>query len=381
MPAEKEETIINTGVVYLGQTKVNSQIIYVITLFAVVLALSALPFLYITISIKSFGMIKINQEKIEVVAPVSGHLLRLNLRDNQRVIKGTTLLIIDNRTGKQQRNVLNNSEKNLNRLLKDTEKLIEGVNTKFQSNFSDLETGLYTTSWQEYRQQFQNAANASRQAERIYERYNTLYQKNAITKAEFEQYKFNYEQAISNQEMTNIMFKNQWQKEANQYRKELDGLLHQKVGLIEQQKQCSVKATINGSVQNLIGLQEGTFIPANQKIAEISPEGLLFAYCYLKSSDIGLVKKGQIVRFQIDAFNYNQWGMLIGKVIEISDDITIQNEQAYFKVKCQLDKNYLQLKSGYRGFIKKGMAFTANFTLAKRSLYQLLFDKIDDWVN
>lgn len=27
------------------------------------------------------------------------------------------------------------------------------------------------------------------------------------------------------------------------------------------------------------------------------------------------------------------------------------------------------------------MTFTARFTVAERSLYQLLYDKVDDWVN
>ena len=73
--------------------------------------------------------------------------------------------------------------------------------------------------------------------------------------------------------------------------------------------------------------------------------------------------------------------MLMGKVIDISDDIIIQDQTPYFKVKCQLNKNYLQLKNGYKGQVKKGMTFSANFTVTKRSLYQLLYDKVDDWLN
>ncbi|WAC41492.1 HlyD family efflux transporter periplasmic adaptor subunit [Pedobacter sp. SL55] len=111
------------------------------------------------------------------------------------------------------------------------------------------------------------------------------------------------------------------------------------------------------------------------------PDSSLIAFCYVKPSDIGLIKKGQRVRFQIDAFNYNQWGMLTGKVIDIAEDITQQNQTMYFKVKCKLDQQYLQLKNGYKGNIKKGMSLTANFTIAKRSLLQLLYDRVDDWMN
>jgi HlyD family secretion protein len=52
-----------------------------------------------------------------------------------------------------------------------------------------------------------------------------------------------------------------------------------------------------------------------------------------------------------------------------------------FKVKCSLDVDHLKLKNGYKGYLKKGMNFTARFSVAERSLYQLLFDKVDDWIN
>jgi len=41
-------------------------------------------------------------------------------------------------------------------------------------------------------------------------------------------------------------------------------------------------------------------------------------------NDIGLIRKNQKVKFQLDAFNYNQWGLLEGKVIDIDRNITFQ---------------------------------------------------------
>lgn len=78
-------------------------------------------------------------------------------------------------------------------------------------------------------------------------------------------------------------------------------------------------------MRNVIGLQAGTYVFANQKIGEISPNTQLTAFCYIKPADIGLIKKGQDVRFNIDAFNYNQWGFVTGKVLDISDDIIVSN--------------------------------------------------------
>jgi HlyD family secretion protein len=52
-----------------------------------------------------------------------------------------------------------------------------------------------------------------------------------------------------------------------------------------------------------------------------------------------------------------------------------------FRVRCQLNTPCLQLKNGYQGCIQKGMSLTGRFQLTRRSLWQLMFDKIDDWMN
>ncbi|RYY30278.1 MAG: HlyD family efflux transporter periplasmic adaptor subunit, partial [Sphingobacteriaceae bacterium] len=225
------------------------------------------------------------------------------------------------------------------------------------------------------------AVNAQQQALKIFERYQTLYTKKVFTLAEYEQYKFDYDQSTSEVQLVGKRYKTQWQTEAKQYQQELSELNNQQVQLKEQQALHQLTSPITGFIQNPIGLQVGSFVHANQKLCEISPDSSLIAFCYVKPADIGLIKQGQTVRLQIDAFNYNQWGMLTGKVIDIGEDIIQENQTMYFKVKCKLDKNYLQLKNGYKGHVKKGMTLTANFTITKRSLFQLLYDKVDDWMN
>ncbi len=87
------------------------------------------------------------------------------------------------------------------------------------------------------------------------------------------------------------------------------------------------------------------------------------------------------MKFQLDAFNYNQWGLLEGKVIEIDNNIIFQENQAFFKVRCNLDSRKLQLKSGYQTEVSKGMTLTTRYIITNRSLFDLLFDKVDDWLN
>ncbi len=87
------------------------------------------------------------------------------------------------------------------------------------------------------------------------------------------------------------------------------------------------------------------------------------------------------VNFQVDAFNYNEWGMIQGSVVEISNDFVMIQNQPLFRVRCKLNSTELKLKSGFTGKLKKGMTVRAVFVVARRSLMQLLYDNVDDWLN
>jgi HlyD family secretion protein len=71
-----------------------------------------------------------------------------------------------------------------------------------------------------------------------------------------------------------------------------------------------------------------------------------------------------------------------GKVIDIDQNITVnqQTGEAYFKVRCVMDKNYLQLKMATKDKLEKNDTY-CRFYLLDRTLWQLLFDRVDDWFN
>ena len=138
---------------------------------------------------------------------------------------------------------------------------------------------------------------------------------------------------------------------------------------------------MSGSLLQVAGFQKGNFISPAQTLAYISSNNMLLAECYISPSDIGYIRQNQSATFQFDAFNYNDWGIVQGKVSQVLHDVVLIDQKPMFRVRCTLDKNSLQLKNGYRGNIQKGLTFTARFKLNRRSLWQLLFDKVDNWLN
>lgn len=145
--------------------------------------------------------------------------------------------------------------------------------------------------------------------------------------------------------------------------------------------QYTINAPHSGFIQNMDGIAVNSFVYPNQQLCTISPNEELLLDCYIKPTDIGLVKVNQQVKIRVDAFNYQLWGMLEAEVVEIFNDVTIlNNNEPMFTVRCEPTQGFLQLENGYKGELRKGMSFQANFLIAERSLFDLLFDKVEDWI-
>ena len=376
------ETIVNTAIAYKYKISTQSKVIYLTVLVVVVGALAALPFLKVQISVRSAsGYLQPAVEKQQLYAPITGRITQLMVLDNQKIKQGDTLFLMDASVPKMQNDILQAQLSQLNQNLQDVNRIIKALDQNVNVPIADLQTGQYQASWQQYVQELKNSRLAKDQAERTYKRYEILYHNKVLTAVEFEKYRLEMEQARSNFVLVEKNYKSKCQADANKYQNDLRELQKMQESYHEQEKQFVLRAPVSGSIQNMGSLHAGAYVIGSQKVAEISPEGTLLAYCYIKPSDIGLIHQGQDARFQIDAFNYNQWGLLRGKILDVSDDILVFNNQPFFKVKCSLDKNYLQLKNGYKGYLKKGMSLSARFAVAERSLYQLLYDKVDNWVN
>jgi len=84
----------------------------------------------------------------------------------------------------------------------------------------------------------------------------------------------------------------------------------------------------------------------------------------------------------VDALHYNEWGLVDATITEISDDMIFdESSNAYFRIRCKPDKKFLSLKNGANANLKKGMSINARIVVARRSLFNLLFDKADKWFN
>jgi HlyD family secretion protein len=186
------ERISNTALVYRSQISKSSQLIYVVAVATILIVLVALPFVKIPISINGTGVLQSTIEKTELIVPVNGRLIQYRLSDNKRLKQGDTLLAIDAGLPKQQDALVETRKNQITHFLQDISTLLS-----FNGGSSNLQSGQYVASWQQYVQELKNAGIAKRQAASNFARYSKLYQNKVLTQSEYEKYKYELEQAES----------------------------------------------------------------------------------------------------------------------------------------------------------------------------------------
>ena len=152
-----------------------------------------------------------------------------------------------------------------------------------------------------------------------------------------------------------------WQAQLVNAQNQLKELENNATELQETNNLSIITAPISGKLLNAQAIEIGSFVTAGSQLIEISPQTDLIVECYTSPKDIGLLRKQNSVDFQESTFNYNQWGNATGKITEIANDVQMINNTPMFKVLCTLDQDYLQLKNGFKGYLKKGMLVNARF--------------------
>jgi HlyD family secretion protein len=353
------------------------RLIYLTIILGLISAIFSLPYIFIQVTSQSQGLIRSKSDKTNLTSIVSGQVDEIRIKENFAVAKGDTLLLVDN-TGietKKQSNL--DLATDLQRQIEDLDYLLQGG-----KNIHQIKTSLFQKKYLGYKQEQDAVQIEYRQQKREFDRNESLYKDSVLSEMDFLVFKNKLDnvQARLYKMRSNQQASLQIEKRAIDER--IQSITAENLQLADEQNRYYMLAPTSGSIINYDGTQQGGFISAGQTIAQIAPDDSVIVECYVETKNIGFINKGQSVNFQVHAFNYNQWGLATGKVIDIDKNLNVQDAGTpYFRVRCSLDTPYLQLKNGYKGHLKKGITLTARFAIANRSLYQLLFDKVDDWFN
>ena len=365
---------INTLESLIAKNKTKSTAIYVLVVLAIFLFLVLLPVIKIDISSQSRGIIRSITDNVPVTSVVSGKIIFIKVKNNGFVTKGDTLIKISKdglETEKQTNDTLSYS---VTQYVTDISNILKGTT-------QNLKTSTAREDFYNFQSKKTELQSKVSQAQIAFNRNKILFTKNVIAKAEYEKHVFELRFATEALNSFVNQQKATWETQKRELENQIKNLKGTVAKIKVEENNYFILAPVTGTIESFTGLQVGSFVNASQPIATISPADNLIVESSVSPTDIGLIKKNQKVKFQIDAFNYNQWGLLEGKVIDVDKNITIQKNQAFFKVRCGLNSKTMQLKSGYKTQVSKGMTLTTRYIITRRSLFDLLFDKVDDWVN
>jgi HlyD family secretion protein len=354
--------------------------LYIIIILFAISFIASLPFIHTDISIKSTGITRPLTERTEVKPIITGIIDTIFYNEGDKVNKDVVILRLKdpNTKGKV---ILNRFE------IYHREQFIHDLNiltTSLEletSTIDKLTAPLYKQQFSKFTNQKQNLVASINKAKKELDINTPLAKDKIISGKEFFDIQINYQKLQASYKAFEQEQLSSWQQDLARYNLELSQYKQALSVVNTDASYYIVKAPTSGIIQGINTRYQGGLLQANETLCTISPEGDLIGECYVPTRDIGLLKVGQPVRYQMEAFDYNYFGVLTGKVATIDNDFTVINNTPVFKVRCSFDSTQLHLKNGFTGKLKKGLNFQARFIVARRSLWQLLYDKMDDWLN
>ena len=366
----------NSADCYLYKNRIRTNIIYKVFLIAVFIIIVSLPFIYVDITVSATSTVRPVYEKSTITAAVSEYVDSVYVKEGAKLHKGDVILTQRTLKNESQYRYQSEKERELTDKISDLVMLSKGkVPSPFHSE-------AIREGYMHYLSQYRQLDTDREQYEIEWKRYKILYDKGLISEKQYNEVYYKY--AGKKNELS-VLMKNQessWASNLYDYRMQWKETSATDKDLVADRQLYIVKSPVDGTLEQFTGIYKGCSLTAGQQIAVVSPGGSLCLECYVSPRDIAFIKEGMKVRIQIDALNYNEWGVMDGKVTEIASDLITVNDTYYYKVRCSLDKDYLMLKhSDRKAYIKKGMSATAHFMVTRQSLFTLIYKNVDEWAN
>ncbi|MFT3823586.1 MAG: HlyD family efflux transporter periplasmic adaptor subunit [Chitinophagaceae bacterium] len=371
-PAEVLQQSVYT---WLPRVQVQSQVIYVTVVGAVIAALLAAIFVKVDVSVNVAGIVRPVTERTELRSLAGATINTVPVKEGDHVDAGQVLLTLQQDMTDNKLDQAGYELSKRETYIHDLSLLIRGAGP------SRLSSGLYKEQYLNFQASIAEKRAVLEKLRSDFGMYSKMYDEKVVTKKEYVEKKYAFEQAKAQYNALMAEQNARWQQDLEHYRIESKQWQTGHKQLKKEKDLLTIKAPVTGTVQQFIGRYPGGTVQVGELLGYVSPDSGMIAECYVSPADIGYIRAGMPVKFQVDAFNYNSWGLVSGKVTAVDNDFSMVNNMPVFKVKCSLDKTTLHLSNGASGNLKKGMTLQCRFILARRRLMQLLYEKTDNWLN
>lgn len=144
-----------------------------------------------------------------------------------------------------------------------------------------------------------------------------------------------------------------------------------------------LRAPVAGAVSSLQA-RAGLTPSGDQPLLSIAPQGSpLEARLLVPTRAAGFLQVGQPARLQIEAFPFQRFGFVEGKIVDISRTVTRPDEALFpiaftepvYEVRVLLKRSYVDAYGKQRA-LQPGMSLRADLPIDRRRLWQQLFDPL-----
>jgi len=359
---------------YLISIHPGSRAIYLIMIFLIIIILASLPLISVYVSVSGRGIIRPLQEKTRITATTSGIVATVFVNEGEKIQKSQPLVEI--RSIETQKNL-----ESLHTELQEAKVHFEDLARLIAYPLASPRSPRYTREHEEYLNNIEYLELLHAKADRELARHRGLFDAGLISEKEYEDLVFASEKAMKELENFKIQSLNNWQDE---YQRQLDRMRALQTQIRNMEKEIrltTIHAPATGSMVEFSGIFEGSAVQAGSLLGILSPESELIGEFYISSRNIAFLELGQEVQLHLDAFNARDWDIIHGQIYEISNDFLLLDKQPVYRVKCHFEREELNLRNGFTAKIKKGMTFQAQCLVIRRTLFQLLADKAENWLN
>jgi hemolysin D len=144
-----------------------------------------------------------------------------------------------------------------------------------------------------------------------------------------------------------------------------------------QLKERLLTSPVSGTIYSLNLKNTGEVVQAGQTVAEVAPHGVpLVISAVLPNKDAGFIKEGMPVQIKMDAYPYQEYGIIPGTVTQISPDAKSTEQMGeVYRVEVELKRNYI-VKDRQKIPFKAGQTATAEIIIRRRRIVDILIDPI-----
>lgn len=364
---------------HLIRSSRRGEIFHAGMLLLIVLLLALLPIVRVDVSVRGAGILRPKVEKHQLRSPASGVVETLHVRPNQSVSAGEALLQLESGSLASHLKIVEDEIDRASSRLADLDVLLAAAPEEVGR--LELRTQIYSDEATHYHERRIRLLFEIEQRSGMHRRVEALVQRGLLPQQDLEESALQLARLQREQDQLEAESRARWNSLAStlgRERAELDQMRHrlqEEIGLL------TIRAPIDGTVEEMLSLSAGSFLHAGDLLLIISPDSGLVAEVHVEARDIGMLASGMPARLLVDAFHHADWGVLPGHISTISSDYHLIDGRPMFRIGINPEGTTLRLRSGAEGEVRKGMTVQARFIVAERTLWQFLRDGLNDWLN